>query len=124
LEKLTHLLNINKTSFVEADGSIFPVELSRRSLESIRKELACNEGFISGMNPTAPKLVWHQLIAVVWITEKLSGGEQRDGPVDVGKEGGLLLGDAPGLGKTLIVLALLAWLYAWDLRARTQTGSQ
>jgi hypothetical protein len=100
------------------------VELSRRSLDVLRRQLECTEGFIPGMNPTAPKLVWHQLIAVVWMVEKLSEGEQGDGPVNVGKEGGLLLGDAPGLGKTLIVLAMLAWIYAWDLQARTQTGGQ
>lgn len=76
------------------------------------------------MNTMAPKLAWHQLVAVAWMVEKLSEGEQRGGPVNVGIEGGLLLGDAPGLGKTLIVLAMLAWVYAWDLRARTQTGGQ
>jgi SNF2 family DNA or RNA helicase len=71
------------------------------------------------MRPDTGSLLWHQLQAIHWILGKYTCPKSSN---DVTLEGGLIIGDAPGLGKTLIVLGLLAWISNWDWRQTSDAG--
>jgi SNF2 family DNA or RNA helicase len=85
-----------------------------RTLDYLQGLLGIINGTLPGMNPDAGSLLWHQLQAIYWLLEKYCHLVSSEESVTL--EGGLIIGDAPGLGKTLIVLGFLAWISHWHWR--------
>jgi SNF2 family DNA or RNA helicase len=103
-----HLLNFYEAN--EEALSSFSQEhdtgtLNLKSTDELRSSLGCVNGRIPGMNPDAAAPKWHQLHAIDWSYSKIVSQESVS----------LLLADAAGLGKTLIVLGLLMRIRCWSM---------
>lgn len=85
-----------------------------QTLHYLQSRLGIVNGTLPGMNPDAGELLWHQCHGVDWLRGKYSCSASYEGRVTL--EGGLIIGDAPGLGKTLIVLGFLSWISNWHWR--------
>jgi len=93
----------------DSDEATGHMELSLHGLEEVKKFLNCSEGnLLPGMNSGAPGLKFHQLYAISWLVHQLSSFQKRSKALEQPSGAGFLIADAPGLGKTLVVLGFLA----------------
>lgn len=90
---------------------------SAEGLQKLKKFLHCSEDdLLPGMRPGAPGLKFYQLYAVGWLVRKLHAVKAIQTPQNTSQPpgAGFLIADAPGLGKTLIVLGVLAYFCNWS----------
>jgi SNF2 family DNA or RNA helicase len=96
------------------------------TLEILRRTLHCDgSDLLPGMKPDAPSLRFHQLQAIEWVIKKLTKLILDPSSSDVPNSWqslGLLIADAPGLGKTLIILGFLSWVRTWALSESLSTS--
>lgn len=78
-------------------------------LEHIQHELYCEDGVLPGMMETGLKLKEHQLRAISWLNTLMPIDQTESRAALQARQPGCIIGDAPGLGKTLIVLGFLAF---------------
>jgi SNF2 family DNA or RNA helicase len=89
------------------------------TLETLRHALHCDVyDLLPGMKTGAPSPRYHQLHAIDWVIKKLTRSNSDRSLLGVSNPWqslGLLIADAPGLGKTLIILGVLSWVRCWAL---------
>jgi SNF2 family DNA or RNA helicase len=113
IERLDQAYEELSNSNAECISDLGTKEPAIRTLDYLRDRLGIVNGTLPGMNPDAGYLLWHQLQAIYWLLGKYSRSVSSE-PFTL--EGGLIIGDAPGLGKTLIVLGFLGWISNWHWR--------
>jgi SNF2 family DNA or RNA helicase len=111
LDKVYEVLANCNAETISDSGTKEPVV---QTLDYLQGRLGIVNGTLPGMNTDAGCLLWHQLQAIYWLLGKFCRSVSSEEGVTL--EGGLIIGDAPGLGKTLIVLGFLAWISNWHWR--------
>jgi hypothetical protein len=111
-ENLLHFYRENEEALSSFTQEHNTSTLNLRSMDELRSSLGCVNGQIPGMNPVAAAPKWHQLHAIDWIYSKIVSQ----------KSVSLLLADAAGLGKTLVVLGLLMHIRCQSMLTPTLLG--